>query len=141
MRTTLAIDDDVLAAAKALAELQDRSLGEVISDLARRALRREKHELQKAAEAGDAAAFAHHAARAMSIAVAPHFPANPRALVSGDILLRLADAGLTGQAAETVKKVFAAADAQFAVTPPAQPDLLGLRPGVEAVLCALEEKL
>jgi hypothetical protein len=42
MRTTLAIDDDVLTAAKAMAELQDRSLGEVISDLARRALQRPK---------------------------------------------------------------------------------------------------
>jgi len=40
MRTTLAIDDDVLVVAKALARQQDRSLGEVISDLARRSLRR-----------------------------------------------------------------------------------------------------
>lgn len=39
-RTTLAIDDDVLAAAKALAEQQRRTLGEVISDLARQSLRR-----------------------------------------------------------------------------------------------------
>jgi hypothetical protein len=38
MRTTLAIDDDVLAAAKGLAEQQGRSLGEVISSLARRGL-------------------------------------------------------------------------------------------------------
>lgn len=38
MRTTLAIDDDVLAAARALAEQQGKSLGEVISDLARRSL-------------------------------------------------------------------------------------------------------
>ncbi|MBN8727604.1 MAG: hypothetical protein J0H15_07855 [Xanthomonadales bacterium] len=38
MRTTLAIDDEVLAAARALAERQGRSLGEVISDLARRGL-------------------------------------------------------------------------------------------------------
>lgn len=38
MRTTLAIDDDVLAAARALAHSQDRSLGEVISELARKAL-------------------------------------------------------------------------------------------------------
>jgi hypothetical protein len=38
MRTTLSIDDDVLQAAKALAEQQRRSLGEVVSDLARRAL-------------------------------------------------------------------------------------------------------
>lgn len=40
MRTTLAIDDDVLVAAKALAERQRTSLGTVISDLARQALRR-----------------------------------------------------------------------------------------------------
>ena len=39
MRTTISIDDDVLAAAKNLAELQQRSLGKVISDLARRGLR------------------------------------------------------------------------------------------------------
>lgn len=40
LRTTLAIDDDVLTAAKAVARQQGRSLGEVISDLARRALQR-----------------------------------------------------------------------------------------------------
>ncbi len=39
MRTTLAIDDDVLAAAKGLAARQHRSLGQVISELARQALR------------------------------------------------------------------------------------------------------
>lgn len=38
MRTTLAIDDDVLAAARGLAARQRRSLGEVVSDLARQAL-------------------------------------------------------------------------------------------------------
>lgn len=40
MRTTLAIDDDVLIAAKSLADQQRRTVGEVISDLARRGLRR-----------------------------------------------------------------------------------------------------
>jgi hypothetical protein len=40
MRTTLAIDDDVLVAAKAIARLERRSVGEVVSDLARRALHR-----------------------------------------------------------------------------------------------------
>ena len=39
LRTTLAIDDDVLAAAKELAATQKKSVGEVISLLARRALR------------------------------------------------------------------------------------------------------
>lgn len=38
MRTTLAIDDDVLAAAKGLAARQHKTLGEVISALARQAL-------------------------------------------------------------------------------------------------------
>lgn len=40
MRTTLTIDDDVLAAAKALAELQKRSIGQVVSELARQSLPR-----------------------------------------------------------------------------------------------------
>lgn len=39
MRTTLAIDDDVLAAAKAIAKQKNRTLGEVVSELARTALR------------------------------------------------------------------------------------------------------
>jgi hypothetical protein len=38
MRTTLTIDDDVLAAAKALADLQHKTTGEIISSLARQAL-------------------------------------------------------------------------------------------------------
>ena len=39
MRTTLAIDDDVLAAAKGLAARQNKTLGEVVSALARQSLR------------------------------------------------------------------------------------------------------
>ena len=38
MRTTLAIDDDVLSAAKEMALNEKKSVGEVISSLARRAL-------------------------------------------------------------------------------------------------------
>lgn len=38
MRTTLAIDDDVLAAARNLAERQSKTVGEVISTLARQGL-------------------------------------------------------------------------------------------------------
>jgi hypothetical protein len=40
MRTTLAIDDDILAAAKHLAERERKSVGEVISSLARQGLSR-----------------------------------------------------------------------------------------------------
>jgi hypothetical protein len=39
MRTTLSIDDDVLAAARELASSQHSTVGEVISRLARKALR------------------------------------------------------------------------------------------------------
>jgi hypothetical protein len=38
MRTTLVIDDDVLSAAREMAASERRSVGEVISSLARRAL-------------------------------------------------------------------------------------------------------
>jgi Bacterial antitoxin of type II TA system, VapB len=38
MRTTLDIDDDVLQAAKELAELRGKTAGRVLSDLARKAL-------------------------------------------------------------------------------------------------------
>jgi hypothetical protein len=38
MRTTLAIDDDVLDAARELAKSRGSSIGQVLSDLARRAL-------------------------------------------------------------------------------------------------------
>ena len=40
MRTTLAIDDDVLNAARAIAVHQDRTLGEVVSELARQTLQK-----------------------------------------------------------------------------------------------------
>jgi hypothetical protein len=40
MRTTISIDKDVLMAARAIATQQRRSIGEVISDLARRSLDR-----------------------------------------------------------------------------------------------------
>jgi hypothetical protein len=38
MRTTVSLDDDVLEAARALADGEGRSLGRVLSDLARRGL-------------------------------------------------------------------------------------------------------
>lgn len=39
MRTTIAIDDDVLAAAKAIARQRNQTIGKVVSELARKALR------------------------------------------------------------------------------------------------------
>jgi adenine/guanine phosphoribosyltransferase-like PRPP-binding protein len=39
VRTTVTIDDDVLAAAKAIAHQRNQSIGKVVSELARKALR------------------------------------------------------------------------------------------------------
>ena len=39
MRTTLAIDDDVLAAAKAIARQRNQTVGRIVSELARSSLR------------------------------------------------------------------------------------------------------
>ena len=122
---------------------------------ARRALRRERRALEKAASASDVAAFVHHAASAMKISCAPHFPAHPRALVCADVLAQLEDADQTGHAAETVKAIFGAADAQYSGTgvPPVRTELpmertggtpvtlLTLAAEVDAVLQKLEEKL
>ncbi|HEY2328564.1 MAG TPA: hypothetical protein VGI63_01985 [Verrucomicrobiae bacterium] len=108
---------------------------------ARRDLRREKIKLQKAAAAGDAAAFGQHAVDALKIACAPHFPAHPQALVGGDVLEQLDAAARNGGAGETVRKIFAAADAQFASVPQTRADLLALQSSMEAVLQTLEEKL
>ena len=41
MRTTLSIDDDVLMAAKTVAERERRTIGEVLSDFARQGLKRD----------------------------------------------------------------------------------------------------
>lgn len=40
MRTTLTIDDDVLAAAKAIAQHQGKTIGDVVSELVRNSLTR-----------------------------------------------------------------------------------------------------
>ena len=51
MRTTLSIDDDILAAARHLAERQHKTVGEVVSGLARKGLMRSSG-AQKAARNG-----------------------------------------------------------------------------------------
>lgn len=74
MRTTLTIDDDVLSAAKAMARQQNRSLGEVISELVRRSLRPAGHP-------------------AKSRNGIPLLPAKPGAVVTQDDVNALRDEG------------------------------------------------
>jgi hypothetical protein len=108
---------------------------------AKREFHREKIKLQAAIASKDAENFVRHAAAAMRIAVAPHFPADARALVGGDVLSRLGETERNGPAGEIVQKIFAAADAQFAVRPELDAHLLAQKPEVETVLATLEEKL
>jgi hypothetical protein len=112
----------------------------VLRRRARRALHQEWAALRKAASLGDTSRFAACAVTAMRVACAPHYPAEPRALVSTDILplLPASDPGI--QAA--VRQVFAAANAdRFASEPADAKDLLALRPEVDRVLAQLEAKL
>lgn len=106
-----------------------------------RALRRERLKLQKALDAGDADAFVRHAADALCIAVAPHYPANPQALVCADVLAQLDGKEQNGHHGETVRKIFAAADTRFGISMQTQPDLPALQADVETLLRMLEEKL
>ena len=108
---------------------------------ARSALRSKMRELEKAVTAGDATAFVRHAAGAMKIAVAPHFPAHPQALVGADVLAQLDAAEQNGPTGETVRQIFAAADAQYAMKPQTPADWRALKSGVENMLQNLEGKL
>lgn len=108
---------------------------------ARRALRRVKCKLQKDVAIGNAVAFVQNAADAMRIAVAPQDAANPQALVCADVLAQLDGADQNSRAGETVRKIFAAADAQFAISTQTQANCLALKSDVEAALQKLEEKL
>ena len=47
MRTTIAIDDDVLMAAKAIARQRNQSVGKIVSELARHSLRAPMAEAQR----------------------------------------------------------------------------------------------
>ncbi|HWI59941.1 MAG TPA: BatD family protein [Bacillota bacterium] len=109
---------------------------------ARRALHRERRALHKAAQAGDAERFANKAVSALRVACAPHYPAEPRALVGHDVLELLPAAERSGRPGEVVRRFFAVTDAtRFATASANTTELLALRPDLERVLEQLEERL
>jgi hypothetical protein len=109
---------------------------------ARRGLRREWRALERAARARDGRRFAGAAVNAMRAACAPHYPAEPQALVGSDVLLVLPEAERRGPGGEIVRRFFAVSDAaRFATVPADQRELLDLKPGLERVLQGLEERL
>ena len=109
---------------------------------ARRALRRQWRILRRAARAADARGFAAAAVNAMRVACAPHYPAEPRALVGGDVLPLLPEPERAGRSGEVVRRFFAVTDAvRFDTAPPSATELLPLQPELERVLQQLEQKL
>jgi hypothetical protein len=109
---------------------------------ARRALRHQRRILRRAARAADAPRFAAAAVRAMRVACAPHYPAEPRALVGIDVLPLIPEPDRSGRPGEAVRRFFAVTDAtQFSTTTTNPADLLPLQPDLERVLQQLEDKL
>lgn len=114
----------------------------VLRRRARRALRGQRRVLRRAARASDSLRFATAAVNAMRVACAPHYPAEPRALVGGDVLPLLPEAERSSRSSEVVRRFFAATDAaSFSTTPANAAELLPLQPDVEHVLEQLEQKL
>jgi hypothetical protein len=107
-----------------------------------RALRRERRRLARAARARDGATFATVAVNAMQVAVAPYFPAEPRALVGADVLAMLPHQEQSDPAAKTVREFFSRTDAaRFGAAADDTAELLQLKPEIEGVLDRLEAKL
>jgi hypothetical protein len=80
MRTTIDIDDDVLAAAKDIARAEGRTMGQIISDLARRGL--------VAPDAGGLTGFA-EAQAAFDTGAWPILPGSAGVIVTSDIIERI----------------------------------------------------
>lgn len=67
MRTTLSIDDDVLSAARHLAERDNKTLGEVLSGLARKGLAGRSGRVTRAERNGIPLLPAHGGAKAVTL--------------------------------------------------------------------------
>ncbi|HXJ18523.1 MAG TPA: hypothetical protein VNM68_15165, partial [Candidatus Polarisedimenticolia bacterium] len=109
---------------------------------ARRQLRRQRRMLKRAAAEGDAPGYARYSVAAMQIACAPHYLAEPRALVCGDVLNVLNAPEREGRTGEVIRQLFAAADdSRFAVSPRTPVEAFALKPELDGILLRLEERL
>jgi hypothetical protein len=114
----------------------------VLRRRARRALRRQWRILRRAARTADAPRFAAAAVSALRVACAPHYPAEPRALVGADVLPLVPEPDRSGRAGEVVRRFFEVTDAtRFSTTSPDPADLFPLQPDLERVLQQLEDRL
>ena len=108
---------------------------------ARRALRRENRRRKRAVATGDSAGFLRHAVAALRAVCAPHYPANPQALVCADVLAVLSGTERDEREGATVRQIFSAADAAFSAQPARPSDWLALEADLAAVLQKLEARL
>jgi len=109
---------------------------------ARRQLRRQKRSLKRAAAEGDAQSYVRSAVSAMQIVCAPHYSAEPRALVCADVLNMLDARDRDGREGEVVRQLFTGSnDSRFASSPRTPIEVLALTSDVERVLVKLEEQL
>ncbi len=109
---------------------------------ARRELRRVKRRLHQAASAGATADFTQCGVSALRIACAPHYPANPRALVCADVLEVLPATERQGQPGEIVRRFFAAENAaSYSAKRETEGELLTLKTGLDELLLKLEARL
>ena len=114
----------------------------VLRRRARRALHREWRVAREAARAGDAKAFSTAAVRAMRAACAPHYPADPRAVVGRDVLALLNEPERNGTLGGVVRRFFSTTDAlQFGTAAAHAGELLSQRNELELVLGTLEARL
>lgn len=105
-------------------------------------MRRERRALDRAGRGSDAKEFATRAVVAMRVACAPHFPAEPRALVGSDVLSLLDETSRNGHAGEGVRTLFSVTDeSQFGSKPADMNGLLQLRTELNHVLDELEARL
>jgi len=114
----------------------------VLRRRALRALRRERRVVEQAACARNSSGFATSAVHAMKLAVAPYYPADPRALVGADVITMLPEPDRSGRTSEAVRRLFAHTDASlFAADSVDTRDLLDLQPEIKGVLDHLEARL
>ena len=107
-----------------------------------RALGRARRALRRAVEAGDTAFFVESGVAAMRVISAPHYPAEPQALVCSDVLRLLGQDEAGGESAGVARRIFAAADAaRFDTRTPALEGLMDLAPGLDRLLEQLEARL
>lgn len=110
--------------------------------LARRALLAERRALESAYGRGDLLRYTASAVNALRIACAPHYPADERAMVCGDVLELLAEEERKGVAGEVVRRFFTVEDGVVFSRAPVDADgLFALQPELDGLLNRLEARL